>query len=87
MKAKEKEIISSCCVFASDGSEEVHVKESDCPIRREIGKIDGECTCIYKRGLGSFGILPCKYYEGTKRVTRNKRKVYKVLCGALTDTK
>lgn len=88
MKTKEKEVISSCCAFASDGSEEVHVKEDDCPINRQLGKGDGECTCIYRNcssGFSSLGVPRCEFYDGTKLVTRNKRKVHKVLCRAVNN--
>jgi hypothetical protein len=44
-----------------------------------------ECMCIHRSGLygGGHMMTPCKHYGGTKKVTRNKRKVYKVSCSAL----
>lgn len=87
------EILSSCCAFGTDGSEEVHVLKSDCPIQRkegerEVSNYDGttqnECTCIYMSPFGG-GVKPCEFYNGTKKVKRNKRTEYKVECSAFSE--
>ncbi|MBL4952084.1 hypothetical protein JK635_07655 [Neobacillus sp. YIM B02564] len=93
--AKRQELEPSCCAIGSDGTEEVHVLESDCPINREEGKRkvkpirEGEperteCTCIY---MSSFGgrVKPCEHYRGCKQVQRNKRKVWRVFCDAVKN--
>lgn len=102
MKTKNKEILSSCCAFGSDGTENVMVEFKDCPVGRKVGyrertkhlsvpndmenPIIKECTCIYRSGLhGGHMLPPCEHYEGTKKVQRNKRTKYKVLCGALDN--
>ncbi len=95
MTREIKEILSSCCAFGG-GTEEVHVLESDCPINRKLGKREvepffkheekrTECTCIYISSFGG-GIKPCENYQGVKKVQRNKRTKYKVLCGALENS-
>lgn len=78
------EIFSPCCSFGSDGSENVTVKMSDCPIKREIGKHTYEpifgsdkgkqfemTTCIY-RSTFSGGLPTCPHYQGTKVVQREE---------------
>lgn len=96
---KEKEIFSPCCCFGTDGTEEVHALIEDCPIKRAEGKrqsthrefVDGEivekevteCTCIYRSGLSGIIIPRCEHYKGTKKVRRNKKSVYKIICAAL----
>lgn len=46
-----------------------------------------ECMCIYRSGLhGGHMIKPCEHYQGTKKVKRNKKTAYKVLCGALESS-
>lgn len=90
MKTKEKEIFSSCCAFGGAFTEEVHVLSSDCPIKREQGARLAEsrgirreeCTCIYISSFGG-GVPKCEFYEGYKKVTRNKEQKYKVLCSAI----
>lgn len=93
MKAVKNEIISSCCAIGGDGTEEVHVLEADCPIKREEGKREvepffkheekrTECTCIYLAGTRGLVIKPCQHYQGIKQVQRNKEKVWKVFCAA-----
>lgn len=86
------EILSSCCVFGGM-TEEVHVLESDCPIKRKEGarKVTNyddttrdECTCIYVSSFGG-GVKPCEFYNGTKKVKRNKRTEYKVECSAISE--
>ncbi len=63
----KKEIISSCCAFGTDGTEDVHVLVEDCPIKREdtqrkrnkyLSVPEGmenpvlyECQCIYRSGF------------------------------------
>lgn len=94
MKTKDKEILSSCCAFGSDGSEEVHVLAEECPINRDLGKRKvepffkheqerTECTCVLYSDYSGMVVPPCKYYGGTKKVQRNKRREYKVFCKAL----
>jgi hypothetical protein len=86
MKVKEKEILASCCAFGSDGTEEVHVLESVCPIKRELGKRNNgpDCTCIYYSGFHRKIIIPpCEHYKGVKKVQSNKKREYKVQCSAV----
>lgn len=93
---KKKEILSSCCAFGSDGTEEVHVLKADCPLERQVGQrivepmsdyeeYRTECTCVYYSGIRGYVIEPCEYYKGTKKVQRNKQREYKVLCKALEE--
>ncbi|GAA4879501.1 hypothetical protein GCM10023310_69590 [Paenibacillus vulneris] len=85
----KSEILSSCCAFGA-GCEEVHVLRSECPIDREVGRrqvdsfkgISEECTCIYQSNFGN-GVARCEFYEGVKKVRRNKSEEYKVLCKKL----
>ncbi|TCJ04874.1 hypothetical protein [Cytobacillus praedii] len=43
-----------------------------------------ECMCIYRSGLHQQHMIPpCQYYQGTKKVTRDKKKKWKVFCSAL----
>lgn len=43
-----------------------------------------ECSCISFSGYEGRNTLPtCPHYEGTKKVKREGRTKYKVLCGAL----
>ncbi|PDY08105.1 hypothetical protein COM83_33310, partial [Bacillus cereus] len=46
-----------------------------------------ECQCIYKSGYhgGLHMIPPCENYKGTKKVKREGRTRYKVLCAALDN--
>lgn len=100
MKSKQKEILSSCCAFGSDGTENVMVVQHDCPIQRTAGyrertkyiavpeghenPIIKECACIQFSGsFGGLQLPTCSHYQGTKKVQRDKRTKYKVLCGAL----
>lgn len=73
MKKAGREIFSSCCAIGSDGSEEVHVLRSVCPIVREeeqrivkpIFKQENEraeCTCICFSAGSGMNTPPCKYY-------------------------
>ncbi|MEK3955675.1 MULTISPECIES: hypothetical protein [unclassified Psychrobacillus] len=98
--SKKNEILSSCCAFGSDGTEDVMVEQHQCPIKSTNGyrertkylsvpegtenPILKECSCI--RFSGSFGGLQlptCPHYQGIKKVKRDNRTKYKVLCGAL----
>ena len=91
---KKKEILSSCCAFGNEGTEEVHVLKTDCPLERQVGQrvvepmsdyeeYRTECTCVYISGLRGMVISPCEHYQGIKKVQRNKERKYKVLCSAL----
>jgi hypothetical protein len=96
------DIISPCCAFGSDGSENVTVKMCDCPSKRQIGKRtietsfnSGEeievATCIY-RSIFSGGFPTCGHYQGTMKVKRPDeqfgfmRDQYKVLCTSQRNT-
>lgn len=99
----KKEIISSCCAFGTDGTEDVHVLVEDCPIKRKDTQRERnkylsvpkgrenpvlhECQCIYNSGYygGVHMIPPCENYKGTKKVKREGRTRYKVLCAALEN--
>lgn len=85
----EKEIFSSCCAFGGM-TEEVHVLEADCPIKRaegarrvtsRTGYVRNECTCIYTSSFGG-GVKKCEFYKGTKTVKKNGRTEYEVICQA-----
>ena len=97
---KKTEILSSCCAFGSDGTENVMVEQHDCPIKNMNGyrertkylavpegqenPILKECACIqYSGSFGGYQLPTCPHYQGAKKVQRDKRTKYKVLCGAL----
>lgn len=85
---EKKEILSSCCAFGSDGTENVMVEHHHCP----IGSMNGyrertkylavpegkenpilkECTCIYFSG--SFGGLQLPTCPYYQGVEEVKRK-------------
>ena len=100
---KGKEILSSCCAFGTDGTENVMVEQHHCP----IGSMNGyrertknltvpegvenpilkECTCIYFSGsFGGLQLPTCSHYQGVKKVKRENRTKYKVLCSALEQS-
>lgn len=71
---KKKEILSSCCAFGTDGTEDVQVEQKDCPIKSMIGyrertkylavpegtenPIIKECSCISFSGFHGRNTLP-----------------------------
>jgi hypothetical protein len=92
--SNEKDILSHCCSFGSDGSENVNVKMCECPTKRQIGKREIStrfgsdekvevATCVHL-SLFNYSFPTCEHYQGTIKVNRpdEKYEQYKVVCTA-----
>jgi len=78
---KGKEIEPSGCCISNTGYISAKVLLEECPIKRQFGLLNNECTCIETHLVWS---LPaCEHYKGLREVVRGGRKVWRVFCDAV----